>query len=1192
MSVRFIIGRAGSGKTHHCLESIRTRLRRDAVDGSRLILLVPEQAALQMERALLGTPPEAGVEPVLAAHRAEVLSFRRLAYRVLDGCGGTTRRSLTETARAMVLRHLIARHGSELTYYGVTSRGQRGLARLSGLVERLSATISELIEEAIDPKDLAALSMGDPSARKADAAQAAKLHDLQLLYQAYLDYLGGDKLDPSQFLQSAREVLPRCSWLHGAELWVDGFASFSGQETLTMIALTRLSQSAEITVLIDPKLVDPRLTEAGWISQVNRHHLLSLFGKSLRNLQDLRNRFLEAGLSVDPPIVVGKDPMPRFKNNASLSGLERSLFATGEAPPSIDGPPDRVELVEAPTRRLEVEYAVSRLCRWVRDPGTHYRYRDVAMVTRDLEPYHDLLTAALTARGIPFFIDRRRPVSHHPLVELIRSATAMAVDAMSHDAVVHSLKTGLLPIAADKADELENYLLANHIAGWDAWRGGPWSHPPYPKFGRDKNEPTDLERGALESVNRTREVFWSALGEWLSFATETEGHNGQTWSREFGEWLGRLGTGETLDRWAGDAESDGELDLAEEHRQVWEEVHSLLEDLSFALGEATLSVREFSEVLEAGLSGLTLGLVPPTVDQVLVGAIERSRHPDIKAAILLGFNDGVFPQRAGEDSILNDDDRMVLAGSGVRIRAGARERILDEKLLVYVAVTRPSEALVITYPVSDPAGKELRPSPCVSELQRALPALKAEVVHDPVSTGDTWDVLSPRDLRRRVVWEFASRRGGEASHSRRSKWNALYESVRGDCVKDRVARFAFCALDEPDDTGVSSGLVHRLFPQPLQTSVSQLETYAACPFQFFARYVLRLRERPEGRLEAVDVGSVHHALLEDFLGLVAQSEKRLADLTDDQLVEGLHNAGRRVAAKLALGGVISDARNAYVLRRTASSLARVLQAQRRLSSLGRYRPRAVELPFGFDVEGSLPALVLTTPRGRRVVLRGYLDRVDLAEVGDELLGIVVDYKHSRGSGLKKLDLSRVYHGVSLQLPAYLLVLARGGRTLAGRSIQPAGGLFVPLGAPVKSVNHPSEVKEDGAGGAHPNKPRGLLRFDRFDSLDSSTEGKWSEGYSVFRTKDGAAGHLRNSDAAEGAAFEGVLSHAEKTMAALADGILDGDFGVRPYRLNTFTPCGWCAMRSVCRFEYGISEMRFLDRYPREEVLERMSTAER
>ena len=95
---------------------------------------------------------------------------------------------------------------------------------------------------------------------------------------------------------------------------------------------------------------------------------------------------------------------PRFRASKPLAALERDLFRRyASSGDSQSRPvPEGVELVELPTRRLEAAYALSRIGEWVRDPQTGYRYRDVAIIVRDLEPYHELLTSALTQAGVPF----------------------------------------------------------------------------------------------------------------------------------------------------------------------------------------------------------------------------------------------------------------------------------------------------------------------------------------------------------------------------------------------------------------------------------------------------------------------------------------------------------------------------------------------------------------------------------------------------------------------------------------------------------------------------------------------------------------------------------------------------------------------------------------------------------------------
>jgi len=492
----------------------------------------------------------------------------------------------------------------------------------------------------------------------------------------------------------------------------------------------------------------------------------------------------------------------------------------------------------------------------------------------------------------------------------------------------------------------------------------------------------------------------------------------------------------------------------------------------------------------------------------------------------------------------------------------------------------------VTYAAADNDGKALRASPYVETLCAACPDLTPTPIGDPTRSRETWDILSTRDLTRRLAMEFRSRPTRDRDDpTTRGRWNELYDSTRTSLAQDGASRRALISLDEHRDARISPTSIERLYHGPLRTSVSELEIHAACPFQRFARYVLRLHERAEATLEPVDVGQVHHAILEDFVGTLSKRGEGFDRLSDSELLDGLHESCTRVATRLPASGVLSDARSAYRLRRSASDLARVIRSQRNLSRSGKARPRATELPFGFDRPRSLPAMELSTPGGRRVLLRGYIDRVDLVELGDELLGIVIDYKRTHE---KRLSLGEVYHGLSLQLLAYLLVLAEEGQTLAGRRVRPIGALYVSLSSQYHTVDHPDLfiARDEALGGTY--RPRGLLLADKFTALDASTDTGWSEEYSLFRKKDGSVGHINESDAADADSFRALLDHTRAKLGELADGILDGNVAVNPYRLGTFSPCTWCPMPAVCRFEMGISEVRFLESLRRSEVFQRLT----
>ncbi|MEK6676266.1 MAG: PD-(D/E)XK nuclease family protein [Planctomycetota bacterium] len=1185
MSARFIIGRAGCGKTFRCLSAIRERVRMDPLDGPALVFLVPEQAALQMERTILAPNFPASTAPsnphgaFPAAHRVEVLSFRRLAYRILDALNVSHRQPLSEAARAMVIQHLLKRRTSELQYY-------RRVERLGGTPERLGNTIAELMEELITPDELFA---APADSKSTDPAHRAKLHDLRIIYTDYLRYLGDTHLDPAQFLSIARDHLPRFRRLHGAEVWVDGFASFSALERETLTAIAQLAAHMEITAMFDPSLAEipPGRPYADAETR--------LFHRTHQTYWELRHAVEQQGIPLAPPILLDQTPMLRFARNRSLSKLEASLFeraegenATPTTPVEEPGDPSSVRLLALPSRRLEVEYAVDCVCEWIADPGRDYRYRDIAIITRDLTPYHDLLSQALHARRIPFFIDRRRLIAHHPVIELLRSAVALASEDLSIDSVRLALKTGLWPLSFEESDELENYILAHGLSGQQIWTANDWTFRPRSNFIAEDEPLRPDETAMLLRVNLARKSFLSPLGPWLEFASTEPTPRGPSWVRAFMELFNRLQIIQTLNRWTTEADDSGHLDEAAEHRQIYPDIIDFLVALSDAFADRPLTLDDLAGVLESGLSTLSLGLAPPMVDQVLVGSIDRSRHPDIKAAVLIGFNEGIFPSMLAEDSILNDDDRELLIAGGLPLRTALKDGIWNERLLFYTAVTRAADALVITYATADEQSRSLAPSPYVSALKAACPGLvvhTAQEVHQDQTRNPIW---TQRDLVSRLAVAFRSRvnspNGGETA---RDPWSGLYERARPMLTKDPFARRVFSAFAESSNLRLTGPTLDALYPTTLRSSVSELETAAACPFQHFAKYTLKLRERAVSTVAPVDVGQWHHAILEDFFKKAAEKGREWTALSDADLLSELDQSRIHVAETLPEDGTLSTARDAYLIRRSAEHLSRIVQTQRNAARRGKAIPRAVELPFGFDDQpGSLPTLRLHTPNGRLIHLRGYIDRVDLAELGDELLGIVVDYKWTPN---KRLDLSRAYHGLSLQLLAYLLVLAECGKTLAGRPIRPIAGLYVSLTPTYQLVPHPSLASDEMAASQGVFRPRGLIRSEDMTSLDTELgEGKRSEIYAIAQKKDGGLSDVDRSDGADSNAFNALLTHTKHTLGRLADGILDGDVSVNPYRLGTFSPCSWCPMKSVCRFDMGLFDIRFLDPLKRSEVFAKLA----
>lgn len=1092
MALRFVLGRAGSGKTHHCLMSIAAELARGA-DGPALVLLVPEQATFQVERSLLALVP--------GFARAQVTSFRRLAWRVAQELGGQARPAVGELGRRMVLRSVVAAEAANLRAFG-------SVADRPGFIERLSRTLSELASYRIDPARVAA-----------EGLLAAKLHDLTLLRERYQAYLEGRFSDPDGQLDRLADALPASAALRGARVWVDGFAGFTAQELRVLQSLVPVAAEVQVALLLDP--------DAGRQAQSDG------FQPTLQTRQQL----LDLGLPVAEPIVL--HATPRFRSPA-LAHLERELFhfPGRRSPAGADG----LQLVVAPTRRAEVDAVGAEIVRLVRDEG--HRYRDVAVVVRDLDVYLDLLTSTFRALAIPFFVDQRRPVAHHPLVELLRSALEAVAGRWPADAVLRYLKTDLVPVDRDDVDRLETHVVEFGIRGsvWTDRR--PWSHRRRFTLEEDE-EPAPADAARLVEIDRIRVV---AVAQLAAFDARLAGLGRGALpvpelSAAVYALLVDLGVPERILAWSREAERRGDLEQSQEHLQVWQGVVDLLDQTVESLPDLRLSPADYLKVIASGLDGLRIGLVPPGLDQVVVGGVERSRQPELRALFVLGANEGSFPPGVEEDVVFNDAERQQLQAAGCALEPDSRRRALNEQYLTYVALTRASERLWIGRPAVDDDGRALPAALVVRRLQALFPGIVPRLVaageEEPAAC-----VTAPRliaSLARRLRrWREGDAVGEE--------WLDAYEWLLSDPQLSRAARPVLASLAyrgrfQPIAPDVARGLYGR----DVVASVSQMERYAACAFQHFAVHGLRLRERAVQRLEASQLGQYYHAALSLGARRLSQRGQSWGGLDATAAGELLDEVLAELAPRLQNEILASSGRYRQVQRVARRTLEAVASTLGEHDRRGLFRPAAVEVGFGPRADDRLAPLGIELPDGGRLRLGGRIDRVDLAEVGGRRLLRVVDFKSSP----RELRPDRVFHGLALQLAVYLMAAARGWEA------EPAGLLYLPVHDPIEPIDRP------GAAPARRQRASGWVLADPevVRAMDAAAGG---DLVPVRLKQDGQP--YSNAPTFTPQGLQALFGHIERRLAGFGAEIGAGSVAAAPYRIDGETPCRFCPFHGVCGFD--------------------------
>ncbi|WP_428939794.1 PD-(D/E)XK nuclease family protein [Fontivita pretiosa] len=1157
MGVRFVIGRAGSGKSLHCFRSIVEMLRADPLGEDPIYLLVPKQETFSAERDLTCASGLRGF------CRARVVSFDLLGEEILSECGGTAIPQITELGRQMIIGHLLRKHQAELKYYA-------SAARQVGLAAELDATFTELERHGRSPADLTQLIADVESGGGQTSPFVNKLQDLRLLYDRYSAYLGQERLDPHRRLMQVLASLEHCKRIRRATVFVDGFLEFDEQERRILAGVARVCRDMTITLLMDPD--SPVLNDVHQIP-----HELSLFHRTEQTYRKLWLAFAEAGVKCQPPMLLRK--ITRFVT-PSLEQIEKHLFS-GRAVKCESA--QNIELIESPDRRGEVDAAARQIRALV---ASGMRYREIAVIMRSLEDYHELIDASFTEHEIPYFVDRRRTAAHHPLIQFARAAVQIALRGWPHEAVMALLKSELAGLGRDQVDELENYVLLHRI------RGSVWSDPQPWSYRRRLTRRRDSEDEApqpevieLKWIDAMRRGVAEKLAPLIELFGSQRPMPLRTLVVELFNTFERFGIRQTLRRWIEAADRAEDFEERGEHEQVWNELVKLLDQMVDVLGDEQLSAAEFAEVLETGLERFDLALTPPTVDQVLVGSIDRTRNPRPRAVILIGMNDNQFPRVPAEDSILSDAERQTLRQHQLDLDPDSERRLLDERLLGYIAFTMPSERLCLIRSLADEAARPQSPSPYWVNLRQQFPSV--QVVQVPrESRTDLECIGTPRQLvtaLMRWVRSDPCSAGTDPAAAAADPFVGLYHWLAThECCRDAidVMRWrAWRALSYCNQARLSDPIARSMFSSPLRASVSQLEAFAACPFRHFVRFGLRLSQREESDVTVIDLGNACHGILERLIRRMIQ-EKSGWDQHRAELAQPvISQLAREVAQDLRGELMLSTAHNQYLLRRIEKTVGQVIDAQAAAGRRGRFRPFCAELTFGDDPDDALGALVIKTPAGNELRLRGKIDRVDVAP--QESAFVVIDYKFSGNT----LELQQVLHGLSLQLLTYLLVLERNAKTLLQRELSPAAALYVQILRKIEPVKHPDEaIAPDNPLFHLQTKPRGIIDWEYRSLFDTDHTAKESDVLSLYINANGAIGHKDRTDGCEHAEFVALLRMVERKLAELGDRILSGQIDIAPYRLGRDSPCSGCEYSAVCRFDVAFNRYNFLSGMKRQEAL--------
>jgi ATP-dependent helicase/nuclease subunit B len=871
---------------------------------------------------------------------------------------------------------------------------------------------------------------------------------------------------------------------------------------------------------------------------------------AIKNTENSILRIMKEGnISYLEPIDLNKGQSYRFLNNEDLQHLERHFFTYPFK--EYKGKANNVRIYKANNSYDEVEVVAKDILRMVRDNG--YRFKDIAVVCRNIDEYEKISTVIFNEYNIPFFIDKKREILNNPLVVVIISSLEILASNWSYESVFKYLKSGLVNVERDYIDILENYILANGIKGYK------WTKDLY-----DKENISEEENTILEIMEEIRSPL-------MKLHNRIKGKNKvRDFATNLYEFLNELNVFKTLEVWLEEFNSLGLQDKIKEYIQVPEMVIEILDQVVEVLGDEVLDIKEFTKILISGFEERDIGVIPMSLDQVNIGDISRVKGREVKALYLIGVNDGVLPAANKEEGIISDRERELLRNIGIRLASDTKSRAFEEQFIVYTALTIPSEYLMVTFPMADFEGKSLRPSIIIPRLKKVLPNVveeseiynirdrrdKFNKITAPTPTFNELISALRMEFEKENVDEYWAQafKWFENNEEFKNKSNRMFKGLTYTNLVEKIPREKIKRLYQSEN-------------KKLIFNVSRIEKYAQCPFSYYVQYGLKAKDRKVYEFSAPDLGSFMHNVLDDFTNTVRNEKIAWSDLNRERckvIVNELVDKRLESDSNSILNSTKKYKYFADRFKRTITKSVMVISEQMRK---GKFEVFKNEFAFGGFSDGE--PIKIDLPSNETVYLVGRVDRIDTLDLDGNTYIKIVDYK----SGAKKFNLTEVYYGLQIQLLVYLDALIKNSKYILQKQAMPGAILYFRIDDPIiksKKQLTEEEIKDNIL---KELKMSGLLLKDInvVKAMDNDMD-SYSLIIPAAIKKDG--NFTSSSSVITEEQFDTLRKYVNDKMSEICEEMLSGEIKIEPCKNNNTAYCSYCDYSSVCQFDTSIENNKY------------------
>lgn len=1091
MSLQFIFGRAGTGKSGYCYNEIKQNINKK----NKIFIITPEQFSYMAERKLLETIKNQAVI------NAEVITFNRMAERISTEVGGSIDALITKSSKAMLIYSILQKNKESFTFLGKTNQN----------LDLAIKTITEFKKHNVSNKDIE-----KNIEQVQDKILELKLKDMKKIYEEYEYKMQGKYIDEDDKLTRLSKQIEESKMFENAYVYIDEFVGFTAQEFEVIRKIMKQAEKVTITSCIDVK-------EENDIFMPNK--------QVINKITEIAQK---ENITINKEITLEKTY--RFKNE-ELKHLEENLYKN--KPEIYKKENTNIKLFLATNPYSEIEYIAKQVVKLVRDEN--YNYKDIYIITKNVEEISSMAKAIFAKYNIPIYMDSKEELSQNIAIKYILAILEIFSKNWSLTSVLDYVKLGFTNIEKEEIYTLENYAKKWGIKG-NKWYKEDW------KF--EEN---------TEEINNIRKKITAPL---LEFKAKLD--NKKTAidiSKEIYNFLNENKFYEKLNKKIAVLENHRELKLASDYKLSIENLKDILDEIVLLFKDENITFEKYKEILQIGINYRELGSIPQTIDQVVIGDVDRSRTHKVKAVFILGINDGVFPSINKNEGFFNDKDREMLKTLGTELAKGTKEMLYDEEFNIYKAMTMAEEKLFLSYSSSDKEGKSLRKSAIITKINKIFPNL----YETSDVTKKITEISSQESTFNELLYNIRNYQNGEKIDD---IWLDVYQWYNENEKWNKKLQMALKGLTYTNKAeDITKQNITKLYGEKLKTSISKLEKYKECAFSFHLKYGLKLKEEEEFKIKKIDTGSFMHEIIDCFFETTSNSE--IKTLTKEDVQKRVYEI---IDEKLGLkkNAIFTSTPKFIVLTNrlkkmiTESIYYIVYQLQN-----SNFEVLGSEIEFNEKIDN--------------VEITGKVDRIDIAKDENGKFIRIIDYKSSS----KDLDLNKIVSGLQIQLLTYADIMSQKTNS------KPVGMLYFNLIEPIISKNRNLSDEEIEEEIRKSFKMKGLILADIkiIKMMDNSLNTGKSDSIPVVLDKEGNIGSRSSVLTKE--EFTSLQKKIRKLIKQISDEILSGKIEIKPIynAKQKKTPCEYCPYKTICTFNPKENNYKYINEKTKDEIFETLKKEE-